>query len=99
MAVQFGTLTRVPVRQTVYLSTRLYAVAAVAALLVLALSLVGPVRVLRDGLFLATAPRAADGCIVETTYVPTETSYVPVSTLVCWDPDANLQVLSPERVR
>jgi hypothetical protein len=99
MAVQIGTLTSVPARQDVRLPARLYVVAAVAALLVMALSLVGPVRVVQDGLSVATVGRAADGCIIDTMYVPTETSYLPVSALVCWDRDANLQVLSPERVR
>jgi hypothetical protein len=99
MAVQIGTLTHVPVRQDVRLPARLYVAAAVAALLVMVLSLVGPIRVVQDGLSVATVGRAADGCVIEATYLPTETSYLPVSALVCWDRDANLQVLSPERAR
>jgi hypothetical protein len=99
MAVQIGTLTQVPVRKTVHLPAPLCVAAAVAALLILALSLVAPMRVVQDGLSAATVGRPADGCVIETSYTQTETGYTSMPAVVCWDRDANLQVLSPERAR
>jgi hypothetical protein len=72
---------------------------AVAVLLAIVISPVGSMRLLQDRLAVATVGRAADGCVIKTTYVPEETSSTPIVSLVCWDPDASLQVLSPERAR
>jgi hypothetical protein len=99
MAVQIGTLRPIVARPTLYLPAWFGLAGVVTALLFSVLVLVGSSRVVSAGLAAAAVGRAAGGCVIETTYVPTEVSYAPVPALVCWDHDDNLQVLSPERVR
>jgi hypothetical protein len=76
----------------------LYLAAAVGTLLVVVTLLVGAGRMARDAGTISAVSRAGDGCIIETTYLPTATSYTLVPSLVCWGPDDNLQLISPERL-
>ena len=97
MAVQIGTLRPTVARPSLHQPAWLGLAGIVTALLFTAMSLVGRVRGVQDGLPAAAVGRAVDGCVIETTYVLAETNYTLVPVLVCWDRDANLQVPSPER--
>lgn len=100
MANRIGTRTRVVARSGVRLPVGIYVAAAAASVLIVLLMLAaGPGRVVWDGLSLVRASQPGEACVVETTYEPTATTYVPVSVLVCWDLHDNLQVPSPERHR
>ena len=98
MASRLSTLRPTTVPPTIHVVECLYLAAAVGTLLVVGMFLVGADRMVRDALTTAAVSRAGDGCIIESTYVPTATSYTLVPALMCWGPDHNLQVISPERL-
>jgi hypothetical protein len=95
MASRLSTLRPTTVPPTIHMVECLYLAAAVGTLLIVGMLLVGAGRMVRDALSTSAVSRAADGCIIESTYVPTTTSYTVVPALVCWGPDDNLQVISP----
>jgi hypothetical protein len=98
MASRLSTLRPLIVPPTIHVVECLYLAAAVGTLVVVGMLLVGAGRMVRDTLTTSAVSRAGDGCVIETTYVPTATSYTLVPALVCWGPDDNLQVISPERL-
>jgi hypothetical protein len=98
MTSRLSTLRPTTVPPTIPVVECLYLATAVGTLLVVGMLLVGAGRMVRDALTPSAVSRAGDGCIIETTYVPTATSYTLVPALVCWEPNDNLQVISPERL-
>jgi hypothetical protein len=91
MTSRLSTLRPTTVPPTIPVVECLYLATAVGTLLVVGMLLVGAGRMVRDALTPSAVSRAGDGCIIET-------SYTLVPALVCWEPNDNLQVISPERL-